>query len=346
MGNAITPFEKDIYEQPDALRRLAERFDPKDLKSFASKSWDRIIITGMGSSYCAGVPTWRTLTRNNVPVWAIDTSQLLDTPELLQGKSLVIATSQSGESGEIVRLIDMKRTGNISIGGLIGIADSETSTLARESDVFLPLFSGPEATVSTKSYLNSLAVHQWVTSSFADLGNVNIVEDIYAAADVVTSLLKEVSVEDFCIQSLKPEKPRVVMIGRFDDAATSIYSGLITKEAAKIPAEGFVGGQFRHGPFELAGPNLSAIFYESGNGEKTNVYQKLIDDLISTGSQVLIVGGAKIHGAGHIAIEGSSPLVHLSGGGLVAQLLALNLGRANDVTPGDFIYGSKVTTLI
>ena len=346
MVKALTPFEKDIQEQPDALRRLGENFDANELNAFASKDWDRIIITGMGSSYCAGFPTWRALASKGVRTWAMDTSELLDTPELLRGKSLVIATSQSGESGEIVRLLEMKRDRKISFDGLIGITDSQSSTLARESDIFLPLFSGAEATVSTKSYLNSLAVHQWVAAAFTGVDSQVVLGNLDATVGEVISVLKEVKVEDFCRSSLEAYKPRVVMIGRYDDAATSIYSGLVTKEAAKIPAEGFVGGQFRHGPFELAGPNLTAIFYESGNGEFTNVYQNLIDDLILTGSQVLIVGGDSVEGAQHISIKSSAALARLSGGAVVAQLLALGLGKANDVTPGEFIYGSKVTTLI
>src|SRR6202012_3720481 len=57
--------------------------------------------------------------------------------------------------------------------------------------------------------------------------------------------------------------PRLAYIGFGDHAATARYAGLITKEGAKIAAEGFIGGQFRHGPLELAGPGLTAVLFGS-----------------------------------------------------------------------------------
>lgn len=346
MTYEATPFEVDMQAQPDALRELSGRLDLGSLSTFAARNWDRIVITGMGSSYCAGHPTWRSLANNTTPVWEIDTSQLLDTPEVLQGRSLVIATSQSGESGEIVRLLEMRRSGKLQFAGLIGITEARLSTLASEADLFIPLGSGSEATVSTKSYLNSLAIHRLLSAAFTGIPVGKVEKELLETILGVETLLRTLNLEGFATKALLPQKPRVVMVGRLDDAATSIYAGLITKEAAKIPAEGFVGGQFRHGPFELAGPNLSAIFFESSHGEGTNVYEKLITDLIETGSQVLIVGGNAVTGASHIPLGSISTLSRLCSGAVISQVLALNLGRVNGVTPGKFIYGSKVTTLI
>jgi hypothetical protein len=49
------------------------------------------------------------------------------------------------------------------------------------------------------------------------------------------------------------------VIGKRDNTATALAGGLILKEAAKVPAEGYIGGEFRHGPLEIAGPGLTAV---------------------------------------------------------------------------------------
>ena len=61
-------------------------------------AWDRIILTGMGSSHFAGIPTWRALTSLRYPVWTADTGQLLDNIGAITPNTLLIVTSQSGVS--------------------------------------------------------------------------------------------------------------------------------------------------------------------------------------------------------------------------------------------------------
>jgi hypothetical protein len=97
----LSPYEADIHAQPGALRAYGASAPP-DLDG---SGYERIVLTGMGASHFAAVPTWRRLTAAGYPAWWVSTTQLLDTPELVTPGTLLIATSQSGASGEITQIL-------------------------------------------------------------------------------------------------------------------------------------------------------------------------------------------------------------------------------------------------
>lgn len=346
-----TPFESDILAQPAALRALAGAgLPPRGLD--LAHGYDRIVFTGMGSSYFAGIPSWRALTARGFRVWSVDTGQLLDTPGLLTRDTLLVATSQSGESGEMVELLNRLGSVGWEAPTVVGVSADESSRLAERAELFVPLHSGPEATVSTKSYLNTLAVHARIVAAVLGEDPGKLTASIRENAAAVEETIGTVDAAEVARSALSSLDRRVAIVGKKDDAATALYAALITKEASKVPAEGFIGGQFRHGPFELAGPGLTAVLYGAYEGdsddsasEGDDTLPRLAEDLLGTGSEVVLVGDLRLPGARTL----SAPRVAGSGlmtGAVVAQLLAVELARANGVTPGAFVYGSKVTTAL
>lgn len=324
-----TPFETDIANQPDALRAFLAAPAPDTLPSVVGPSYDRIVLTGMGSSHFAALPTWRRMVAASQPAWWVDSGQLLDSPELITPDTLLIVTSQSGASGEVVALLDTCRP-----AALVGITNDADSPLGRGADVALGLHSGTEATVSTKSYLNTLAAHELlaaVATGTSARGGAAAVEAV--AGFVVPEFLDDVA------KGIAADGGRLVYVGFSDHAATSLYSGLITKEGAKIPADGYAGGQFRHGPLELAGPGLTAVLF-NGDMESASLNQ-LSADLLATGSTVVTVGA--VDPAAHHIPGPSGLLAQLAHGALVAQHLTVAVARARGITPGAFAYGSKIT---
>ncbi|PZE22927.1 SIS domain-containing protein [Curtobacterium sp. MCBD17_028] len=342
----ITPFEADILEQPAALRRLAAAGPAAGIERVTDRPWDRVVLTGMGSSHFAGIPTWRALVAAGVPAWSVDTGQLLDTPELVTPSTLVVATSQSGASGEVVELLDRIGAGSIRPGAVVGIADDATSPLAVRADVHLALHSGPEATVSTKSYVNTLAVQRAVALALGGGDTAGLPDDLTRIADTVEDMLSRVDLGGFARATVAEPGRRVAMVGRGDDAATALLSGLITKESSKVAAEGHVGGQFRHGPFELAGPGLTTVLYGVDESEGGAALQRLGADLVATGARVLTVGTSAVDGATAVPAPRSGPVEGLVTGAVVAEFLAVAFARAAGVVPGAFAYGSKVTTAL
>jgi len=341
-----TPFETDIAEQPPALRRLAAAAAVPDLAAIAAQKWDRIILTGMGSSYYASIPTWRHLASLGHAAWVLDTGYVLDNPALITSGTLLVVTSQSGASGEIVELLNQRADGRINPAMLVGIADNEISPLAESADLFVALHSGPEATVSTKSYLNTLGVHRFLMSAFGGQSPDQVQSELVNAAETVERILATVDVTDAAAAAAQHPQRRLAYVGRGDESATALFAGLITKEAAKIPAEGFVGGQFRHGPFELAGDGLTAVMFGLGGRNPDASLARLTRDLVATGSHVILVGDHEFEGALTISAGGRDAFSSLCASSVVAELFAVGLARANGVVPGEFRYGSKITTAV
>lgn len=341
-----TPFEDDILEQPEALRRLAASAGSPEGLGAAQRSDQRIVLTGMGSSHFAGIPTWRRLVAAGRPAWNVDAGQLLDAPGLLRSGSTLVATSQSGASGEVAELLERRSAGTLSFDQAIGIADAPDSILARNSDTFLPLLSGAEATVSTKSYLNTLGVHRLFSASVLGEDTLSIRAELLAAADLVERAIARVDTTALAASVAGHPQRRLAFVGRGDHAATALYSALITKESSKVAAEGYIGGQFRHGPFELAGDGLTVVLFGSRAAEPDPSLRRLAEDLVASGSRVVFVGDDSVAGALTVDVERGTGLAELLVDSVVAQLLAVELAKANGVVPGEFLFGSKITTVV
>ena len=339
-----TPFEVNILEQPEALRRLANAA-PAPLDALTETHWDRIVLTGMGSSHFAALPTWRRLVALGHDAWTLDTGQLLDNDHLITDATLVIVTSQSGASGEVTELLDRRRSARIGPAALVGVTNDETSPLARAADVFLPLHSGAEATVSTKSYLNTLAVHRLIRAEYAgeDIAAVRASELADAAA-AVQGVIDRVDLDKYALGAAQHPARRLAYVGARDSAGTAEFAALITKESAKVAAEGYIGGQFRHGPFELAGDGLTVMIFAPERDRPDASLRQLAADLVDTGSQVIVVGDPDGPATITVPIGGSSDLAFGAASSVVAELFAVDVARANGVTPGAFVHGSKITT--
>jgi len=91
-----TPFERDIDDQAEALRAFAQSALSPAVTRLLGRRYDRIVLTGMGSSHFAALPGWRRLADAGHPAWWVDSGQLLDAPGLITPGTLLVATSQSG----------------------------------------------------------------------------------------------------------------------------------------------------------------------------------------------------------------------------------------------------------
>jgi glucosamine--fructose-6-phosphate aminotransferase (isomerizing) len=335
-----TTFERDVDDQAEALRALTQSALPPAVTRLLHGRYERIVLTGMGSSHFAALPGWRRLADAGHPAWWVDSGQLLDAPGLITPGTLLVATSQSGASAEVVAMAE--RQGPIArAAAVIAVTNDPDSPLARRADGIIGLRSGDEATVSTKSYLNSLAAHERITSVI----NGTPADDTCETVKVIEEFSRPAVLRDIATDLAVTPDARLVFIGFGDHAASALYAGLITKEAAKVPAEGYIGGQFRHGPLELAGPGLTAVLF-GGDGQAHGSVRQLGADLLASGSTVLTVGDLGLPGAVHVRAPGGSMPARLAHDALIAQHLTVAIATARGITPGVFTYGRKVTTAL
>lgn len=149
-------FLRDLLAQPQALADTAagmRALAPLPGRFLAGR---RVLLTGLGASFHALYPLQLRLVRAGHTALMVETGELVHAqPELLDKRTVVVAVSQSGGSGEIVQLLDL-------LGArkarplLIGVTNTADSPLARRADAVVPLHAGAEASVSCKTYLATL----------------------------------------------------------------------------------------------------------------------------------------------------------------------------------------------
>lgn len=334
-------FERDIDGQAEALRAFSRAQPIAGLADVVRGQYDRIVLTGMGASHAAAVPAWRHLVARGYPAWWIDSGQLLDAPHLVSGQTLLVVTSQSGASGEVSALFEAAC--EVRPKAVIGVTNDPDSPLGKNSDVIIDLRSGAEAPVSSKSYLTTLAAHQRLIDAIT--GRQPGDAEAKTAA-FLESFRPGLSLAALASAAAASEGARVAFVGNQDHAASALYAGLITKEAAKVAAEGYIGGQFRHGPLELAGPGLTAILFGVFGDENPSL-RTLAADLVATGATVALAGDVTVPGAQTMAVpKTAGTLTRLAADALVAQHFAVATARARGIEPGTFSYCSKVTAVL
>ncbi|MGE5248906.1 MAG: SIS domain-containing protein, partial [Bacteroidota bacterium] len=188
----MNPYIADILAQPQALREGVSGYPSRavrDLRNWLLKGdFDRILITGMGSSYNAAYPAVIQLAGQAVPVELVNTAELLHARRgMIRPRSLLWMNSQSGESAEVVRLLEQIR--HLRPACSLAFVNAASSSLALEADVTVPIHAGPEATVSTKTYVNMLAANLLAASDLMGGDSEALAGELMAAAGVMEQYL-------------------------------------------------------------------------------------------------------------------------------------------------------------
>jgi len=204
----------------------------------------RLLLLGMGASHAAGrivEPLYRGL---GIDAVALPLSEQLTAPLPLAGKVVLVA-SQSGESAEVVRWLG----GGAGAAGAVvfGMTLDGSSTLARAVPSLVGAGGAELGFAATRSLTVTLALHAAV---LAALG-----------LDVAPALaaLRETSLRpvDAAVAALD-EVQAVVCSGReLHGMAEALALGIT--ELSRLPAFALEGGQFRHGPLEMLGPNVGVV---------------------------------------------------------------------------------------
>lgn len=337
-----SPYEKDIADQPRALTALLDSELP-DLGALRTSGFERIVLTGMGSSHYAAYSTWRTLLGTH-PTWWVPTSELLDTMDLIDETTLLWVTSQSGASGEVVELLD--RLQGARPHTILATTNEPDSPLGRSADIVLDIHCGDEYTVTTKSYVNTILVHALAARQLVGESTDQVLIEARGLPPVIQAVLDD-PLPAGAMEALDGATA-IAMVGGVVGGITAQTGALITKEAAKVAAEGYVGGAFRHGPFEMAGrPELAVLIFTADADQTTSSLRQLSDDLVTRGTRVIAIGPDRWPGAVHVPTPASGgDLTQLVTGILRVQQFTVALARRAGLVPGKFFHGQKVTSAL
>lgn len=159
----MVQFFQEIQEQPQALLQTANFYKSVEGKSVLSQiselwcsgKYRNILLTGMGSSYFIANATASLLNSYKIPAYALNAGELLHYQiSLISPESLIICISQSGESYEVIKLIE-KLSSNITV---LSICNEKDSSLVKFSRYSLLCKAGKEEKTSTKTFITCYQV--------------------------------------------------------------------------------------------------------------------------------------------------------------------------------------------
>mgnify|MGYP006181113413 FL=1 len=253
---------KEIFEQPKAISEtLLGRFssDSKVICSELSNlnlDIDRILILACGTAYHAGL-----IGKYAIEQWskiAVDVelaSEFRYRKPFLTPKTLVITISQSGETMDT--LMAARHAKDLGAATL-SICNTMGSSIARESDAVFYTHAGPEiAVASTKALLTQIValkvIALYLAQNNKSLSGAQIsaiISELLALPNKVEEILETVEPLREMTRGFK-DATSVLFLGRNVGYPAALEGALKLKELAYMHAEGFAGGELKHGPIAL-----------------------------------------------------------------------------------------------
>ncbi|MGF1601409.1 MAG: SIS domain-containing protein [Thermosynechococcaceae cyanobacterium] len=336
----------NILEQPAVLRSQLQTYKEHEVWQHiqqAGKTDQTVVLTGMGASYNALYPTWFYLHQQGIPAVHIEASELIYySDSLLRQRCLLVVVSQSGNSVEIGRIIERIQASG-SQPFMISVTTGSDNNLAAHSTVQLCTQAGAEVGVATKTYTSTLLLLHWLGRAIAG----QLQPDDYVAVDAIAT--STATILENWQTWIEPAYHQLqgttyaALMGRGPSLTSALNGGLILKEAVRLPAEGFSGGRFRHGPMELLSPHVGCIVFTTP-GKTLELSQRLATDIVERGGQLVTIGDAISSTQPHAHLplpetdEALSPILEILG----PQLLAAKLAEQRGLTPGEFRWSGKV----
>ena len=294
---------KEIFEQPKAiadtlLGRISE-LGEINLPEIAKLNLDfeRILILACGTAYHAGLIGKYALEEwSDTPVDVELASEFRYRKPVLSKKTLVITISQSGETMDTLMALRHAK----SLGATtISICNTIGSTIPRESDAVLYTHAGPEiAVASTKALLTQIIAIYLLAMAFGKdktkLDVKRVAAELLSLPNKVEEILETVEPLREMTRGYK-DATSVLFLGRHVGYPAALEGALKLKELAYMHAEGFAGGELKHGPIALIenGTPVIAIIPP----EESEIAAKMksnIQEVIARGAKVIAIADASI----------------------------------------------------
>jgi glutamine---fructose-6-phosphate transaminase (isomerizing) len=303
---------KEIHEQPDVIAHtLAHYIDPDGpVANFADAKLtqalaeaSRLTISACGTAYYAGMVGKYWLEKiARLPVEIDVASELRYRHPIYPEKGLALFISQSGETADtLAALRDAKAQDQTTLA----IVNVPESSIAREADVVLPTFGGPEIGVaSTKAFTCQLSALAAIAIAAARArGRLSLEDEMKMCAallevprHMVEFLKQEPRIERLGQDIAKAHD--VLYLGRGSNYPLALEGALKLKEISYIHAEGYAAGEMKHGPIALIDENVPVIVIAPHDA----VYDKTVSNMqevMARGGKVLLISDAAgIAGAG------------------------------------------------
>jgi len=318
---------KEIFDQPKAIAdtligRLSDngqvQLDELHMSDDEIKKIKRISVIACGTAYHAGMVAKYAIEKwAKVPVDVEIASEYRYRDPIVDKDSLVIAISQSGETMDLLMAV---RHAKASGARVLAVCNTNSSTIPRESDAVLYTHAGPEiAVASTKAFLTQIVAVYLIGLKLAQVRGQLSDSQIKSLYNEMLELPGQV---EQILETIEPLRAltrkfasnnTVLFLGRGIEYPVALEGALKLKELAYIHAEGFAGGELKHGPIALIeeGTVVIAILPPADEHQLDEKMLSNIQEVKARGARVIVIApeGAEVIGAEHIIrIPVASPL--------------------------------------
>jgi glucosamine--fructose-6-phosphate aminotransferase (isomerizing) len=282
---------KEINEQSEAVQNTIldkvnflkheitfEGFDG-EIDKFL-KSNPNITITACGTSWHAGlIGKFLLESITDLTVEVDYASELRYRDKIIKGNSLLLAVSQSGETADTLEVIRRFKSSDSII---LSICNVLGSSIPRESHYTIYTHAGPEISVaSTKAFTTQVIVF-YILSLYIGLLRGTISREFFAEhidnlkhlPELISDTLK-IADEISLVAPELSKFSNFLYLGRGINYPVALEGALKLKEISYIHAEGYPGGEMKHGPLALIDENFPSVILLP----KDNLYDKMFGNL-------------------------------------------------------------------
>jgi glutamine---fructose-6-phosphate transaminase (isomerizing) len=318
---------KEIFDQPKAIAdtligRLSDNnqilLDELHMSDEEIRNIKRISVIACGTAYHAGMVAKYAIEKwAKVPVDVEIASEYRYRDPIVDKDSLVIAISQSGETMDLLMAVRHAKAAGARV---LTVCNTNSSTIPRESDAVLYTHAGPEiAVASTKAFLTQIVAVYLIGLKLAQVRGTLDEKQVKSLYDEMLELPGKVEQILETIEPLREltrkfvKNDTVLFLGRGIEYPIALEGALKLKELAYIHAEGFAGGELKHGPIALIeeGTAVIAILPTADEHALDEKMLSNIQEVKARGARVIVIApeGAEVIGAEHIIrIPIASPL--------------------------------------
>ena len=308
---------KEIFEQPKAVAdTLIGRLhsgkillDELNLTSAEIKNLKKIVVLACGTAYHAGMVAKYSIEKwSHIPVEVELASEFRYRDPIVDKETLVIAISQSGETMDTLMAL---RHAKDSGAKVLAICNTNSSTIPRESDAVIYTHAGPEiAVASTKAFLTQVIATYLIGLYLGQVMGTLTERQIETFYNEMLELPAKIEQILETVEPLREltrsfaDSTSVLFLGRHVGYPVALEGALKLKELAYMHAEGFAGGELKHGPIALIdqGTPVIAIVpntHENGLDEKM---LSNIQEVRARGAKVIAIAAERteVPGAAHV----------------------------------------------
>ena len=287
---------KEIYEQIDSSLRAISmggrllytnqvKLGGLETHVDQLKSINHLILLGCGTSYYSGQHALYFFK----DLCDFHTVQIFDGAEFSEqdipkyGSTALLLISQSGETKDLHRCIEIGKKNNLFLIGLVNVVDS---LIAREVDCGCYLNAGREVGVaSTKSYSSQVILLSMIAIWFAQEKNINsikrkdYIKDIRQLNNDIQCTLEMCDKNiDELIEKIFKNRDHCFLLGKGKSESIAKEGALKIKEISYIHSEGYSTSSLKHGPFALLDENFPVIIIAPNDinySKAENAYEEI-----------------------------------------------------------------------